>query len=87
MRKLILLYTITLMAIACNRTLENRFEITGTIHGAEEGEMICLYYPVKHDNIWYKQCDTTYIESGQFRFNGTTDSTYRQHSHFVIWTQ
>ncbi len=35
--------------------------------------MVCLIYPVKHDGIWYKQCDTTYIKNGKCCFKGKVD--------------
>lgn len=64
---------IALIAIACNPHYEEQFSIQGEIFGSTEGEMICLSYPIKRDGIWYEQCDTTYIDSGHFRFDGCID--------------
>lgn len=61
---------IALFTIACNQHFEGRFSIQGEIFGSTDGEMICLSYPIKRDGIWYKQCDTTYINGGHFRFDG-----------------
>lgn len=37
---------------------------------AEDGEMVCLSYPIKRDGVWLEQRDTTYVDSGKFRFEG-----------------
>ena len=47
--------------VACNSS--SQFALDCTITNATQGEMVCLTYPVKHDGIWYKQCDTTYIKT------------------------
>lgn len=66
-RVLLSLCCIVLLA-ACNGG--RGFVIEGTMKNAEEGEMICLSYPVKRNDIWYKKYDTTYINRGRFRFEG-----------------
>ena len=35
--------------------------------------MVCLIYPVKHEGIWHKQCDTAYINNGKCCFKGKVD--------------
>lgn len=57
--------------VACNSNHE--FVVDGTITNAENGEMICLSYPIERNDIWYKQCDTTYLNGGHFRFEGKVD--------------
>ena len=64
---------IALLAIACNPHSEERFSIQGEIFGSTDGEMICLSHPIQRDGIWYKQCDTTYINGGHFCFDGMVD--------------
>ena len=60
------IFIIALLAIACNPHSEEHFSIQGEVFGSTDGEMICLSYPIKRDGIWYKQCDTTYINGGHF---------------------
>ena len=57
--------------VACNSS--SLFTLDCTITNATQGEMVCLTYPVKHDGIWYKQCDTTYIKNGKFCFQGKVE--------------
>ena len=68
MRRVLLCLCCVVLLAACDG--ERGFVVEGTIHNAEEGEMICLSYPVKRNDIWYEKCDTTYIDSGKFRFEG-----------------
>lgn len=68
MRRVLLCLCCIVLLAACNGG--RGFVIEGTMKNAEEGEMICLSYPVKRNDIWYEQCDTTYIYSGKFRFEG-----------------
>lgn len=70
MRILLFIYTLVFL-VACNSN--QGFVIDGVITNAQNGEMICLSYPVKRDGIWYEQCDTTYIKDGHFRFEGKVD--------------
>lgn len=63
----------TILFGACCSNIGNQFVIEGRIDGAEEGEMICLSYPIKQGEIWKWQCDTTYIQKGRFRFSGHID--------------
>lgn len=70
MRILLFIYALVLL-VACNS--RQHFVIDCTITNATQGEMVCLTYPVKHDGIWYKQCDTTYIKNGKFCFQGKVE--------------
>ena len=73
MKKLII-YLLTIVSfIACNDSHSSQFTLDCTITNATQGETVCLIYPVKHEGIWYKQCDTTYIDNGKFCFNGKVD--------------
>lgn len=63
----------TILLVACRSNINNQFIIDGRIDGAEEGEMICLSYPVKQGEIWKWQCDTTYVKKGIFRFSGNVN--------------
>lgn len=67
MRKLLLILFVVLF-VACGRS--SSFVLEGVITDAEDGERVCLSYPVQSDGIWRKQCDTTYIDGGRFRFEG-----------------
>lgn len=71
MRVLLFIYAIVLL-VACDS--RRHFVLDGTITNAAQGEMVCLIYPVKHDGIWCKQCDTTYINSGKCHFKGKIDN-------------
>ena len=66
----IFIFSIVLL-VACNSS--SLFTLDCTITNATQGEMVCLTYPVKHDGIWYKQCDTTYIKNGKFCFQGKVE--------------
>ena len=68
MRRVLLCLCCIVLLAACNGG--RGFVIEGTIHSAEEGEMVCLSYPIKRDGVWLEQCDTTYINRGKFRFEG-----------------
>lgn len=68
MRKILLLSAL-LVAVACDSS-DARFSLEGAIRNAQEGEMICLSYPVKRDGIWREQIDTAYVEGGKFSFEG-----------------
>lgn len=57
--------------VACNSS--SQFTLDCTITNAAQGEMVCLIYPVKHEGIWYKQCDTAYINNGKCCFKGKVD--------------
>ena len=57
--------------VACNSS--TLFTLDCTITNAAQGEMVCLIYPVKHEGIWYKQCDTAYINNGKCCFKGKVD--------------
>ena len=69
MRHCFLICTIMLL-VACRSDVGNQFIIDGRTDGAEEGEMICLSFPVKQGEIWKWQRDTTYVKNGKFRFSG-----------------
>ena len=70
MKNTIILISIALL-VSCNSGKE--FTLTGAIANAEEGEMICLSYPVKRGDIWYEQRDTAYLDNGKFQFRGCVD--------------
>ena len=67
MRILLFIYALVLL-VACNS--RRPFVIDCTITNATQGETVCLIYPVKHEGIWYKQCDTAYINNGKCCFKG-----------------
>ena len=71
MKRIIIFLSAIVSFVACNSN--QVFVIEGTIIGADNGEMICLSYPVKRGGIWYEQCDTTYVDGGHFRFEGRVD--------------
>ena len=68
MKRVLLSICCIVLLAACNGG--RGFVIEGTMKNAEEGEMVCLSYPIKRDGVWLKQCDTTYVDSGKFRFEG-----------------
>ena len=70
MRILLFIYALVLL-VACNS--RQHFVIDCTITNATQGEMVCLTYPVKHEGVWYKQCDTAYINNGKCCFKGKVD--------------
>ena len=73
MKKLVI-YILTIISfVACNDSHSSQFTLDCTITNAAQGETVCLIYPVKHEGIWYKQCDTTYIDNGKFCFKGKVD--------------
>ena len=71
MKNLVLFSVVVMSFVACRNN--SRFCLDGTILNANDGEMICLLYPIKRGNIWYKQCDTTYVDKGKFYFKGLVD--------------
>lgn len=72
--KKFVIYILTIISfIACNDIPSSQFTLDCTITNATQGEMVCLTYPVKHDGIWYKLCDTTYIKNGKFCFQGKVE--------------
>ncbi|MBE6175805.1 MAG: DUF4369 domain-containing protein [Rikenellaceae bacterium] len=72
MRQCFVICAIMLLA-SCRSNIDNQFTIDGCIDGAEEGEMICLSYPIKQGEIWKWQYDTTYISEERFCFRGCVD--------------
>lgn len=62
-----------MLFMSCSSNVDNQFIIDGRIDGAEEGEMICLSYPIKQGEIWKRQYDTTYLRGGRFCFRGYID--------------
>ena len=73
MKKLVI-YILTIVSfIACNDNINTQFVLDCTITNATQGEMVCLIYPVKREGIWYKQCDTTYINNSRCCFKGKVD--------------
>lgn len=68
MRRVLLCLCCVVLLVACDG--ERGFVVEGTMTNAEEGEMVCLSYPIKRDGVWLKQYDTTYVDSGKFRFEG-----------------
>ena len=73
MKKLIIYLLNIVSFIACNDSRSSQFTLDCTITNATQGEMVCLIYPVKHEGIWYKQCDTAYINNGKCCFKGKVD--------------
>ena len=71
MKRIITFLSAIVSFVACNSN--QVFVIEGMITDADNGEMICLSYPVKRGGIWYEQCDTTYVDGGHFRFEGRVD--------------
>ena len=71
MKRIIIFLSAIVSFVACNSN--QVFVIEGTIIDADNGEVICLSYPVKRGGIWYEQCDTTYVDGGHFRFEGRVD--------------
>ena len=73
MKKLVI-YILTIISfVACNDSHSSQFALDCTITNATQGEMVCLIYPVKREGIWYKQCDTAYINNGKCCFKGKVD--------------
>ncbi len=70
MRILLFIYALVLL-VACNS--RQHFALDCLITNSADGEMVCLIYPVKHEGIWYKQCDTAYINNGKCCFKGKVD--------------
>ena len=68
MRNLAIFIFSIVSLVACNSS--SLFTLDCTITNVTQGETVCLTYPVKHDGIWYKQCDTTYIKNGKCCFKG-----------------
>lgn len=71
MKRIIIFILAIVLFVACNSGGE--FVVEGVITNADDGEMICLSYPIKRDGIWRKQYDTTYIDNGRFCFEGTVE--------------
>lgn len=66
----IYIFSIVLL-VACNSS--SQFSLDCTITNAVQGEKVCLIYPMMRDGIWYKLCDTTYINNGKCHFKGKVD--------------
>ena len=73
MKKLVIYILFIVSFVACNDSPSSQFALDCTITNATQGEMVCLIYPVKREGIWYKQCDTTYINNGKCYFKGKVD--------------
>ena len=72
--KKFVIYILTIVSfIACNDSSSSQFTLDCTITNATQGEPVCLIYPVKREGIWYKQCDTAYINNGKCCFKGKVD--------------
>ncbi len=71
MKRCLSLILSIVMFVACDS--RHRFIVDGVIKNADNGEMICLSYPVKRADVWYSRCDTAYINNGYFRFEGVVD--------------
>lgn len=73
--KKFVIYILTIISfIACNDIPSSQFTLDCTITNATQGETVCLIYPVKHEGVWYKQCDTAYINNGKCYFKGRVDN-------------
>ena len=68
MRRVLLCLCCVVLLVACDG--ERGFVVEGTMTNTEDGEMVCLSYPIKRDGVWLEQRDTTYVDSGKFRFEG-----------------
>lgn len=79
--KAVVISLVAFFVVACSSSNSN-FRLDGAITDAVDGEMICLSYPVKCGDIWYEQRDTTYINSGSFRFEGNVDGLVSAHLSF-----
>lgn len=73
MKKLVICILTIISFIACNDIPSSQFTLDCTITNATQGETVCLIYPVKHEGVWYKQCDTAYINNGKCYFKGRVD--------------
>ena len=73
MKKFVIYILVIVSFIACNDNPNTQFVLDCTITNAIQGEMVCLIYPVKREGIWYKQCDTTYINNSRCCFKGKVD--------------
>lgn len=73
MKKLVIYILFIVSFVACNDSPSSQFALDCTITNATQGEMVCFIYPVKHEGIWYKQCDTTYINNSRCCFKGKVD--------------
>lgn len=73
MKKFIVYILVIVLFVACNDNPNTQFVLDCTITNATQGEMVCLIYPVKREGIWYKQCDTTYINNSRCCFKGKVD--------------
>ncbi len=72
--KKFVIYILTIISfIACNDSHSSQFTLDCTITNVTQGETVCLIYPVKHEGVWYKQCDTAYINNGKCYFKGRVD--------------
>ena len=69
----IFIFSITLL-VTCNDSHSSQFTLDCTITNATQGEIVCLIYPVKREGIWYKQCDTAYVNNGKCCFKGKVDN-------------
>lgn len=72
--KKFVIYILTIVSfVACKDNQSSRFVLDCTITNATQGEMVYLIYPVKHEGVWHKQCDTTYINNGKVCFQGKVE--------------
>lgn len=76
-----LIWCALLLGVACGRD-DARFTLEGRLGGAEEGEMVCLSYPMKRGDTWYEQVDTAYVENGSFSFEGVVEDVVPAYLHF-----
>ena len=77
MRRVLLCLCCVVLLAACDGA--RGFVVEGTMTNAEDGDMVCLSYPIKHDGVWLEQRDTTYVDSGKFRFEGKVDGLLPAH--------
>ncbi len=74
MRKLIYLFVVVTLFIAC--TNSNGYVVTGTIEGAVEGDVIYLSSEEKGDFV---NLDSTVIKNGEFVFKGRQDTVVNRY--------
>lgn len=52
MKRIVMFVSAIAMFVACNSGRE--FIVEGTVANADDGEIVCLTYPVERDGIWYQ---------------------------------
>jgi thiol-disulfide isomerase/thioredoxin len=71
---------------ACNHTPSGSFKLEGFVEGAEDSEILILYYDILKDNEWHTIADTTKIINGKFVFEGNIDELTPAYLIFKYYT-